>query len=207
MGIYTDSTKVAELLQIPAFDGTTTPTSTVVETIITRKEDKIDSKTGHAWRTVTVTDEYIDPTSIYVYGTGIRLDLSHRQITQFASGTDKLEIWNGNEWLDYVANKTEGRNSDYWIDYTNGVIYITNRSSVYAHGIRVTYRYGESVVSGTVEEACTKMAAIDVLAAYEQNLVFTDDGGTHKPNIQQRIDLWKEDVSEILSNLQEYNIL
>ena len=206
MVTYTTAAKVAELLQIPAFSGSTTPTATQVESFITRKESLIEGDSGHAWQTLTVTKEYVEPTGNYEYGTGIRFDLAHRSLTTFASGTDKIEVWDGSNWVDWVATKSQGRGDDFWVDEVNGVVYLMTRSTVYRKGVRITYRYGEASVPGNIEELATKMAAIDVLIAYEKNLVFADDGGTHRPSVRERVEAWREDIKGIQANIKEYEV-
>jgi len=206
---YTTVDKVGNILGFPNgyFDATSTPTSTVIENFINRAEDRIDSRVTHAWRAKTITKEYIEPSSVYRWGTGIRFDLIHRSIRTFVSGTDKVEIWDGSNWVDWVATKTEGRNNDYWVDYTTGSIYISNQINMYPHGVRVTYRYGETTVPGSIEEATTMMAASLLLVSPEMSAVlFTDDGGSARQNDSDRIRFWKEEIDRILNNNQEIQV-
>ena len=204
---YTTTAKVAELIQIPAFDGSTTPTSTVVTNLIERAQDWLDDKTGHAWRPKTVTKEYREPSSGYVWSLGIRFKLAHRTLTTFASGTDLIEVWDGSSWVDYVATKTAGRADDYWVDETNGIAFLTDRSSIYPHGVRFTYRYGESSVPGHVEDCITKMVAIDILNQFEDLLVFPDDGVTNKPSHLDRMRQWQSDIDKIIDDLMEFDMV
>lgn len=206
---YTTVDKVGNALGFndSFFDGSSTPTSTVITNFIERAEDRIDNRTGHAWRTKSVTTEYVRPTSIYRYGTGIRFDLKHRSITQVSSGTDLIEIWDGSNWVDWVATKTEGRSDDYWIDYRNGVVYINTYRRIFPHGLRVTYRYGESSVPGGIEEATTLMAATFILNSPEfATVLFTDDGGSTTLNHSQRLENWKKEITATLDNFQEFQV-
>jgi hypothetical protein len=208
--IYCTVDDVANILGHPDgfFDVNSTPSSTTITKFIERAQDKIDSTTAHAWRETTVTNEYIDPSSIYRYGTGIRFDLTHRSIKQFSSGSgDKIEVWDGSSWVDYVATKTEGRNKDYWVDYENGSIFLMGTFNLLHHGFRVTYRYGESTVSNSINEACAMMAAISVLNSPEYAAIsFTDDGGSNRQTDSARIEYWKDTIKNILENNTEFQV-
>ena len=200
--IYTTSNKVANILGFPDgyFDANSTPTSTVIESLINRAEDRIDNTTSHAWREVTVTKEYTRASSVYRHGTGIRLDLVHRKIQELT----KLEIWNEGSWVDWVATKTEGRDEDYWIDEQNGVLFINGTIRIYPHGIRVTYTFGESAVSGGIEECATIMVALSILNSPEFSAVLFTQGGESTPIRDSTKDYWKEEIKLILDNNTEF---
>lgn len=190
------------------FDANSTPTSTTITNFIERAESRIESRTGHAWREVQSKIEYIEPSSIYRYGTGIKLNLIHRSVRDFVSGTDKIEVWNGNEWEDWIQTRTEGRNKDYWIDYTNGVVYLVSLRTIYPDGVRISYKYGETIVSHGIEEAAALMAAIMVLSSPEyQSISFTDDGGSNRLVDSSRIQIWTDRINSILDNNQEFHIV
>jgi len=203
---YCTADQVAQFLQRNVFSTTTSPKKQVVEDIINRKEDYIDYETGHAWRETTITEEYIDNVA-YQRGIGTRIDLNHRKIRDLNSGTDKLEIWNGSSYVDYISTKTEGRNNDYFIDQTNGVFYLCNWVQIYPKGVRATYRYGDSSVAKQIEDACIKLTAIDVLSMLDDVVNFVDDGGTNRPTHDRRISIWQDDVNEILASLKEFRVV
>lgn len=206
---YTTGTHVANLLQLGrVFTTTTIPTVSEVERIINRKEDFIDNKTGHAWRTTTITQEYVIPNRNYTYGTGVKFKLSHRKIKNFNSDSgDKIEVWDGSSWVDYVATTTEGRANNYWADYTNGIVFIMDRRGYFENGVRFTYRYGDTIVDKTVEDIATKLAAIDVLTNYDLNVNFVEDGATTRLTDNNKIDIWTKQVDEELGELQEFTII
>ena len=93
---YCSSAQVAALMQLPEFTGETRPTNTQVDDYIERNEDVIEEETGHSWKAVTVTEEYVDnPTG--QCGVGMRYDLHHRNIKTFdnsegSSGYQKREM-------------------------------------------------------------------------------------------------------------------
>ena len=47
--IYCTASQVAEFLQVANFSGSTTPTSTVVESFIEMSQERINQLTDHAW--------------------------------------------------------------------------------------------------------------------------------------------------------------
>lgn len=208
MATYCTSTQVAEVLQISNFNAGSTPKDEVIDRYIERAEAKIESITAHAWQTKTISNEYLEPSSLYRYGTGIRFKLTHRSIKTFSTGSgDKLEVWDGNSWVDYVSAKTEGRGNDFWVNYEEGVVYLIGINNIYPDGVRCTYRYGESTVSASIEECACLMAAIMVLNSPEfVSATFTDDGGSSRRNDDPRISEWKETINNILANNTEFNV-
>ena len=197
MGTYTDANAVARLLQTDSFGVSTTPTETQVEAIINRKEDRIDQKLKHAWRTKTVTDLFLDYSYIDVRN-GFRFDLPNYSIISIT----KLEVWDGNEYVDFVVDKTEGRDDDYWVDKKLGVLYVKNgfRSRL-NKPIRITYTYGESTVAGEIEDLCTYMAAKDVLMMFERNIRFADDGGSNSSTRDRRVEYMEAEIKDLWNSL------
>ena len=143
------------------------PSSEDIRKMITSAENEINRRTRHAWKSVTVTNEYHDypvPVSTSHIRDGMPIKLDHRAVTQFTSGTDKIEIWDGSAWTDWVATKVEGRSGDFWVDYTNGVIYLRHLTYYFQRkAIRVTYRYGEAAVPEAVRDATAFLVAADVI--------------------------------------------
>lgn len=174
---------MAAYLQRAAFSVSTTPTSTTVESFINYAESEIERITGTAWQAITVTNEIHKLRHKATYA-GPRLhqkpyvELNNRPVRTFTSGTDKIEVWNGSTWVDWVATKTEGRASDYWVDYQEGRIHFEKSFPLIAwsEGVRVTYRYGETTVAGWVEELATMMAAVRVLEA-DMGVTISNEGG------------------------------
>ena len=203
---YATVTDVSEFLNI-TIDSTSDPSQAAVEKIIESTEDYIDERTGRAWRTKTVTEEYVEPSSKNLDGTGYRFKLANRDLVSFSSGTDKIEVWNGNSWVDYVATKTEGRGNDFWVNEGEGVVFIRTLSSRFPEGVRFTYRHGKSTVDKDVRLACIMLTSADVLTTFEKSLQFPDDGTTNKPSMQNRIEEIKRKAEKILENRQEWKTI
>jgi hypothetical protein len=187
----------------------TIPTLAEVETLISRAEDTIDRKTRHSWRATTVTDEVHDyqPPQFYS-GLGRSSEqrfivLNHRKIRSFSNASgDKLEVWNGNSWVDYITTYQEGRDKDFYVDYVRGVIYFMNQTPAFMeHSVRVTYRFGEITIPGDITQAAVILTAINLISGNEGNaLLGTAEGAL---NNAERLRHWKEEVNEILSRYTE----
>jgi len=199
---YTTANDVGNKLGFPAsyFTTISTPTLAQVETFINRAEDTIDITTGHAWRSVTVANEYVRPSSIYRMGTGIRLKLQHRSV----SAITKLEIWDGSNWIDYVTTKTEGRNDDYWYDASNGLVFLVSTMRIYPHGVRVSYTYGESAVPGDINDCAAMMVALSILNAPEFNAVLFTQAGETTPMRDGNKKIWRDMIDTTLYNRAEF---
>lgn len=201
---YTTVDRVGNVLGYPDgfFTISTTPTISVIEDFINESEDSIDTDTGHAWREKTVLNEYLKPDSNYHYGTGITFNLKNRSIRSM----DSIEIWDGNNWIDWVATKTEGRNKDYWVDETNGVLYVVTLCSLFDSGIRVNYKYGETVVPKSIRRAASYMAAIELLNAPEFSVVTFTEGGIGTTRTVDKIAIWQKTVDKIINNNSEFKV-
>lgn len=203
---YTTALNVQALLQRQtAFSVSTVPTLAQVESLIEAYEDHVDNDTDHAWRETTITEEFVDKKTNYVYGTGIKFKLLHRKIKTFSTGDgDKLEVWDGNSWVDYLVSKTEGRNEDYWTDEESGVFYIRSTYRIFPKGVRVTYRFGESTVNQAIRLAVDNFVASDIILMYDSQVTFAEDGGTIAPSRDRRSTFYREQAEKYLGNLKEY---
>jgi len=187
-----------------AFSGSTNPTQVEVEEFIERNQDSIDKETMHAWRTLTITEEtHHLQYPAYQRRDGSEIFLQHRQIQTLLNGTDKLEIWNGSVFEDYLATRVEGRNNDYWFDKRLGTIYIKTFPRILPRyfAVRVTYRYGESAVVKDIEKACVLMTAIDILGSDDRSVLLPE--GTSNIGLPGKAELWQKQVDKILQNRRE----
>lgn len=199
---YCDVEDVSEFLQKKSFSVDTTPSYLEVENLINRYEDYIDNRTNHAWRTKTITDEFIDsPTP--VIGIGYAFFLKHRDIKTLTSGTDFVYIFDGSTEIEYIANKTEGRANDFFLDKTNGVVYIRDRNLFYPKGARFTYRYGKTTVDGDIKHACILLVASAILSMNDKSARFVDDGPSNRFSHRDRTDMWREQAEDILDRKKE----
>ena len=159
---------VSDFLRVP-LTATTTPSSTQVEKIINRKEEELDRRIGHAWRSKTITREVHDLPLLYTYGWGTPIFLQHRNIYDFdlAEG-DKIEIWQG---ASAVWENILGNSQWYDIEYEYGRLFLRGFifSILRKNRVRVTYRYGgenyagDTTVPLDITDAVIKMTSIELL--------------------------------------------
>lgn len=210
MATYCSAQDVADFLGVTTFSSSTTPTKTQVESFIEMNEDYIDNETMHTWREKTVTDEYhhIDKLT-YNRREGIVIWLNHRKIRTFSSSDgDKLEVWDGSDWTDYLTDKTEGRNNDFWVDYNDGVIFLNTILSSYLpryFDLRVTYRFGETSVKGDIKKACILLTARDVLMQDDRSILLPE--GTSNISLLNKAEQWKIKADEIIFSNKEIKLL
>lgn len=212
---YTSSLHVFTFLQLGAssdtnfngktdFDADTIPSKTTVDGWINESEDYIDQETMHAWREVTVTKEYHHlHRPQYQLRDGSEIKLLHRNIKTLTSGTDLLEVWDGTQYLDYLANKTEGRNRDYWAVEQDGFIFIKTYPAYLPRyfGVRVTYRFGDATVPGDIKRACKLLTAIQFLQGEDRSVILPE-GSSNIP-YQSKVSDWQKKVDDILDRRRE----
>jgi hypothetical protein len=214
---YCTAANVASFLRLidPAtgarmvFGVSSEPLQSEVEAWINEAEDYIDEQTHHAWRSTQVSNELHDHHMRWD-GFGhleYAVTLMNRSVLTFAHATDKIELWNGSAWKDLVdpANGfTEARDKDYWVDYTNGIVYLVSQRSILGRGtVRVTYRYGETVVPGDIKRAAEMLAGLRYLESdfYRLGLPDGQDFASPKASIMQK---WRDDIEGILEHRKEF---
>lgn len=213
--LYCTPREVASFMGRGTFTDATNPTRFEVEDLIADVCDEIDKETHHAWRRVRVSNEYHDvriqdrymgyANYPYDYSTRIALYLKHRSIRTFVSGTTKIEYWDGNSWVDFVATYTEGRAKDYWINYERGIIYFVNRYPLRQRAnVRVTYDYGESAVPRDIKRAAILLTASYIAGGKEDlNVVYPSStmGSVLEP--RERWEKWQEEAEQLLKKRTE----
>lgn len=214
--IYTSVEKVRSLIQAPTWSDSTNPSIQEVVDIINRAEDEIDSSTGHAWRLrysgtqsgqeTTAQYEMYDVDSKYEVQAGYPVYLKHRKIRDLsASDGDALEFWNGAEWEDWLATKTEGRANDYWVDSEMGILYLRGYRWVNKPlGLRIKYRWGERFVNKDIEDIATKIAAMDVLTGMDPRAMIVQEGGVMTHDV--RVSRWRDQVENKLPRYKEFQV-
>jgi len=204
---YTTHANVTAMLGISTRSASTTPTDTTVETFINRAEDYIDQRLGHAFRSITVTDELHDLKIPYKPRLGVPVYLNHRKITTFSSGAgDVVGVWEGSTFENWLDTKTEGRADDFFVDYDKGIIYFRYTFPIYREAsVKITYRYGESSVPKDIEDAATKLAAIDVMMQDDRSWLIPE--GANSINIPGKIEEFKKDVERILQARAELKVV
>lgn len=193
-----------------AFSASTNPTATQVNSMILQAEDHIDRLTNHAWKEKTITNEFynLDVNAAYNVGAGIRIKLRHRKIKTLDSNEgDKVEIWDGSAYEDYLVTRTQGRASDFWIDPEQGVLWLKLRhfSSV-KNIIRMSYRYGESTVPYDIQEATAQYVAMKILLNEDKGFYLNENGDNRNMVYSSRYDRLKSTFEKTIHNRTELNI-
>ena len=175
------------------------PTQAEVEDLINIAEEMIEDKikTAFGTRNITITEEYHD---VYTDWKETSIHLSKCDIVTLASGSgDKLEVWNGSSWVDWLTTKTEGRNDDYWVDYSLGKIIFMNSKPNYKHrGVRVTYRVNSNTTVPKPISLATALQVGILLANSEHASVIFPEGESENNPAESRIKRWKTQIQDIL---------
>lgn len=173
-----------------------------IQRSISAKSNAIDKETGHAWRPRKVKGEYKNLENVYRWNSGMPVYLSHRDIrTPFdASKGDSIQLWEGNEYTDLVADDgySEGRDEDYWIEESTGVLYLYRRSILFSRyrELKVDYRYGKERVPADIQEICAKLVAADLMETDFYR--YTTPGNEDAPNAEKVADGWRESAQQQL---------
>lgn len=184
-----------------------TPSREEVEQFITLAEEAIQDRCGTAWGTtfIQILEELYDFWCDYVE---CAIHLKHFNIAQFDDTEgDKIEAWIGNNWVDWVANYTEGRNSDYWVDYQLGKIwFIRRRPPRGKQRLRITYRYNSgATVPGAIKQACALQVGVSLTNSELVDILFPAGEGQDvgKNTMVQR---WERQINRLLKKYDITNV-
>jgi hypothetical protein len=200
---------ISDFLRVP-ITSTTTPNKEMVRKIIARKEEELDRRIGHTWKTKKITREVHDLPLLYTFGWGTPLFLQHRNIYELNNALgDKIEIWKGesDSWENIV-----GQEQWYHAEYERGTVHLRGYlfTILRKNRVRITYRYGgenfagDTVIPLDITDAVIKMASIEIM-----NTSFRMDeipsGGSVSPSESKRF--WQEDIDLCVSNRREVFVL
>ena len=203
---YCSDNEVARFLQVPHFSSSTFPLDSTVEEFINMAEERIDQLTDHAWhssRPKTVTEERgriqrVMSNSVNDRG---RIQLRHYPILDMVDGTDKLHIWDGGNYVEYINSKTGDdtitnvTGKDYWIDKERGTIYLNsynqfNLLSDAPSGVTayVTYRYATAATPQDIKQATIYFTAAMIVMNDDLNLMQEGDDSMDNATRSQRFE-------------------
>jgi len=200
---------VSDFLRVP-LTATTTPSSAQVEKIINRKEEELDRRIGHAWRSKKITREVHDLPLLYTYGWGTPIFLQHRNIYDFdLTEGDKIEIWQG---ASAVWENILGNSQWYDIEYEYGRLFLRGFifSILRKNRVRVTYRYGGENYAGDptvpldITDAVIKMTSIELLNTSFRMDELPTGGMT---NVSESKRKWEEDIEKCIDNRREVFVI
>jgi len=204
MGVYATVEDIADFLRMP-IDNNSSPNEVQVEKLIGRNEDRIDRRTGHAWRPTQVVKEIHDLPLLYTFGWGTPVFLQHRNLKVnpcdqlCANQGDAIEIWQGTtgDYREIVAD-----NSLYEVEPIYGRLFIRGFlfSILRKHRLRITYRYGDAVVPGDIKDACIKLTAVDIIRSSFRMDVLPIAQGINPYEMSNE---WKRDADKIIRDREE----
>jgi|Deesub1362A_J573_1020465.scaffolds.fasta_scaffold00327_16 hypothetical protein len=150
---------------------------TFLSSLITEKMGYVNRLSNMCWNgeTETVTERH-DITKFkggYYFGLlGIPIHLQHSSVKTVSS----LKIFNGDEYEEWIGNKTEGRGKDYYINYQEGIIYL-NRLMFWYGGeeVIVTYTYGRDDLPYYIKEL-TRLLVVRDLVVNERKMFALPEG-------------------------------
>lgn len=203
------------------FDDNTTPTSEDVREMIRESMDRIDSDTGRAFRTrysgtatgrdTTAKYEYFNIPDVrrYRWSTGIPIKLPHPDLVTLSSGSgDAFEVWNGSSYDDWLSTKTEGRASDYWLDYTIGKLYLLSPFNFFLEkALRLKYRYGATTVPYDIRKACAILVAINIIRSDDRSAVLAETGDPTRMTHDLRISNWMGEYNRTIRRYASITVL
>jgi hypothetical protein len=207
---YCSTGDIADFLRIP-ITATTTPNKLQVEKLINRKEDELDRRMGHAWRSKKITRELHDLPLLYTFGWGTPLFLAHRNLYDFdAAEGDKIEIWQGASsiWENILGNSE-------WYDanYERGTVHLRGFifSILRKNRVRVTYRYGgesyggDTTIPGDIEDCVVKMTAIEIVnTSFRMDRLPMGGSGIDLQSVKAK---WETDIEKCIDNRREVYII
>jgi len=216
MVAYCTANQVAAFLQVADFSGSTTPTTSDVESFIEMAEERIDQLTDHAWATArakSVTEERVRIQRVMTNSLNDRgrIQLKHYPIlafTQhatpsFAQTNGKVQIWDGGSYVDYLdsdnskdmGTTTDVVDKDFWTDTERGILYLNsynqfNLLSDAPSGVDgyVSYKYATASTPDDIKQACIYFTAATIAANDDLNLMQEGDDSMDNSTKSQRFE-------------------
>jgi len=222
MGTYTTVAEVAALLgqTVGRFNEDSIPAKEIVEKVIAMMEDYVDKYCNTAWRErKRWEDPDMSPDSGgYEYHRVIRrswfgftmignpIFLMRRKVRPFdPTKGDSLQVFNGQEYEEWLGTKVEGLNGDFWVNYDSGVLYI-RRTFVFGRyegpTIRVRYRYGGGPVPQDIRYATALLVLCHLIESGDWT-VLLPEGANNIVNATNKVQIWWERAHEILERHRE----
>ena len=126
-------------------------------------------------------------------------------VTGSSLGDISGEISQDTFTIDLQGGSSQGDNGrlrDWWADYEMGIIYFNNSYPFFEwNAIKCSYIYGERYLEKAIEEAATKMVAIDVLMSDDRSVLIPE--GTQNVDLTAKIQLLRAEVDSILARYVE----
>lgn len=100
------------------------------------------------------------------------------------------------------ASGDKGRLRDWWMDHEMGIIYFNNSYPFFEwNAVKVAYIYGERYLEQAIEDACTKMVAVDLLMSDDRSVLIPE--GSQNVDLASKIQLFNMDVEKTIARYKE----
>lgn len=197
------------------------PSTSDAKRFIEKWTSKFDRKTGQSFRANQIIDETHDHERLYYWLSGHPINVIKRNIITplDASKGDKLEVWTGNQWEDWVTDSTRsyGREEDYWVDSAVGTIFIYERAILRPHPkFRVSYRYGgedsdgdgiADYVPSDVRDAVAAAAAADMIESDFFGVTVPGNNAGNNTDPQAAAETWYEQFEDTYRDYKKIHFI
>jgi len=83
-----------------------------------------------------------------------------------------------------------------------GIIYFNNSYPFFEfNAIKASYIYGERYLEKAIEEAATKLVAVDLIMADDRSVLIPE--GSQNITLAQKAEMWKKEANSILTRYKE----
>ena len=91
---------------------------------------------------------------------------------------------------------------DWWLDAESGIVYFNNSYPYFEwNAVKASYIYGERYLERAIEDACTKLVAVDLLLSDDRSVLIPE--GTSNVSLENKIRIFDEDVARTLDRYKE----
>ena len=96
----------------------------------------------------------------------------------------------------------EQRQKDWWSMEDNGAIMFNNQYPFFEnHSLKISYVYGERYLDKAIEDACTKLVAMDIMLTDDYTALFPE--GTSNLDISAKVQRMESEIKQLLTPYQE----
>ena len=175
----------------------------------------VNSTATSTGSTFNVTDgsAFTQGNGLYYYGTGASIKVA--RCTRNGNALTIVDDLTSNFQSGLSANVTEiyqtkfdsdstneQRQNDWWSMEDNGAIMFNNQYPFFEnHSLKLSYIYGERYLDKAIEDACTKLVALDIMMTDDYTAMFPE--GTQNVDLPSKIQKLEEEVKRILIPYQE----
>lgn len=161
---------------------------------------EIERRTNRAWRIKRYDQLVKDVSAAWIPTRGVPIYLAHSDMVPFDKDAgDKLEAWNGSEYVDYTTAV-----SIYYLERF-GKIYIRGLSWSWLRDdrLKISYRY-RSKLTEDVKEATLKLTSVKLI---ERNFNIKTMVFSNNINPVDATRQWRQDVDDWVSQEQEWSLI